>query len=339
LAEPIAVVVTEPSQVGEARRAAVALAGLLGFDETEIGKVALVVTEAASNLVKHASAGGTVLLVPIERGGAAGVEVLALDRGPGVADLAACLRDGFSTAGSPGMGLGAITRLSAFTDFYSRRPGGTAVVARLFASPPLPCERTLDVAAIAVAKAGEPICGDCWAVGQDGGLTLLLVADGLGHGPDAAMAARAAARIFRENLRLGPAGILAAADAALRGTRGAAVAVAAVDPHAREVRFAGVGNVTGTVVEGLTSRGMVSHNGIVGHAARTFQEFSYPFPPGALIVMHSDGLATRWSLDDYPGLTERHPSLIAGVLYRDFQRGRDDATVLVARDARGDAGS
>jgi len=105
LAEPIAVVVTEPSQVGEARRAAVALANLLGFDETEIAKVALVVTETASNLVKHA-AGGIVLLTPIESGGVVGVEVLALDRGPGVADLAACLRDGFSTAGTPGTGLG-----------------------------------------------------------------------------------------------------------------------------------------------------------------------------------------------------------------------------------------
>src|SRR5262249_55736521 len=158
--EPVALAVTEPSQVGESRRAAVALASALGFDEVQRARVALVVTEAASNLVKHARE-GVLLLRPLERGDAVGGEVLALGRGPGVADLAGCLGDGFSTAATPGTGLGAIVRQSTFTDFYSLRPSGTVLVSRTWSSPP--AEPSLDVAAVAVAKAGEAVCGDAWA--------------------------------------------------------------------------------------------------------------------------------------------------------------------------------
>ena len=47
--------------------------------------------------------------------------------------------------------------------------------------------------------------------------------------------------------------------------------------------------------------------------------------------MHSDGVKTHWTLEDYPGLVRRHPGLVAGLLFRDFRRERDDATVIVAR--------
>src|SRR5688572_12749729 len=112
--------VTDPSQVGEARRRAAALAQRLGFDDTDAGKVAIVVTEAANNLVKHAR-DGEILLHPLEQDGTAGLEVLALDKGPGL-DLSRCLRDGFSTGGTPGTGLGAIARLSAVFDVHSSPP-------------------------------------------------------------------------------------------------------------------------------------------------------------------------------------------------------------------------
>src|SRR5262249_13074084 len=120
-------------------------------------------------------------------------------------------------------------------------------------------------------------------------------------------------------------------------TRGAAVAVAELDLDAGLLRFAGVGNISATVFAAGVSRSAVSHNGTVGHEARKFQEFTYPFPRGALLVMHSDGLATHWRLDGYAGLAARHPALVAGVLYRDFKRGRDDVTVLAIREAENDS--
>jgi anti-sigma regulatory factor (Ser/Thr protein kinase) len=324
--------------VGEARRAAAALAGRLGFGEAEAGKVALTVTEAAHNLVKHGG-GGELLLGPVERGGVPGIEVLALDRGPGMADLNRCLRDGYSTAGTPGTGLGAILRLSSGFDIHSTCPGGTALWARLWSRPLPPggAADGLEVGAVCRPHPAERICGDAWAVEQVPGRALFVVADGLGHGPAAAAAARAAVRVFRENLGLAPAEILQVIDPALRSTRGAAVLVAEVNLAGRQVRCAGVGNASGTIWADGASRSLVSHNGTVGHAVHKIQEFTYPFPPGALLILHSDGLATSWRLDQYPGLSTRSAALVAGVLYRDFKRGRDDATVVAARENTRDA--
>src|SRR5262249_15768002 len=157
-----------------------------------------------------------------EAGGCAGIEVLALDRGPGMADVGRCRRDGFSTAGTPGTGLGAIARLSAVAGGYSPPPGGTA-------GPAPPGGGGGPRRAGPRGGGGVEVGGDAWAVTSEGGRALLLVADGLGHGPLAAEASRAAARVFRENPGLGPAGVLQAAHQALRGTRGAAVAVAELD--------------------------------------------------------------------------------------------------------------
>jgi anti-sigma regulatory factor (Ser/Thr protein kinase) len=327
-----AIPVTESSQVGEARRLALRLAQGLGFNETEAGKVAIVVSEAARNLATHAT-GGELLLRGLECDGVAGIEVLALDKGPGMANVAECLRDGYSTTGGPGTGLGAIARLSALFDIYSVPGVGTALLACLW-SGLLPRDlqpRPLEIGAVCLPKSGEGVGGDGWVVDQRPGRGLILVVDGLGHGSDAAKASGEAVTVFQKNPHLAPAAMIEAVHAALRRTRGAAVAVAEVDVLHRVVRFVGVGNIAGVILSSGGSRHTVSHYGTVGHEVRKIQEFTYPWPEGALLVIHSDGLASRWSLDRYPGLVTRHLSLIAGVLYRDHSRRRDDVTVVVAR--------
>ncbi|HEY9744481.1 MAG TPA: ATP-binding SpoIIE family protein phosphatase [Coleofasciculaceae cyanobacterium] len=328
----IALPILEPSQAGEARRMALAFASRLGFNETERGKVGLVVTEVANNLVRHAQ-DGVILLQALENNGIAGVEILALDKGPGIDNLSECLRDGFSTAGTPGNGLGAVTRLSAFFDIYSVPTVGTAILSHLWASrlPVNQPQENLKLGAVCLPIRGEEVSGDTWASDRTDNHSLLLVADGLGHGPQAAKASLEAVRVFRENVRCSPQEILEAAHAALRSTRGAAVAIAAIDFESQTVLFAGIGNISGTILSPDGSCNMVSYNGTVGHEVRKIKEFTYPWSQGSLLIMHSDGLATQWRLDRYAGLITRHPSLIAGVLYRDFNRGRDDVTVLVAR--------
>ncbi|MCI0637195.1 MAG: ATP-binding protein [Actinobacteria bacterium] len=326
-----AVTVTDPSQVSEARRVAAALAHDLQFNEETSGRVAIVVTEIATNVLKHGG-GGEILFRPVRSGTAGAIDILALDRGNGMANVQESLRDGHSTSGSPGTGLGAIRRLSDSFDIYSIPGQGTAVFSRLWS---VPSERS-NVLSITVGgtcrpNVGEDVCGDGWAVEQGPRRTLILVVDGLGHGPVAAEASREAIRLFHVNASFGPAAMIEVIHAGLRSTRGAAAAVTEIDPDDRVVRFSGVGNISEVIVTPGGQRQMVSYNGILGHTARKVVEFSYPWSHDAVLVGHTDGLASHWDLDRYPGLVTRMPSVIAGVLQRDFRRGRDDVTVVVAR--------
>jgi len=326
----------EASQVATVRRAALQMARHAGLSEPETGALALIVTEAATNLVKHAQA-GRVLLRTLDETEGPGVELLALDTGPGMAQVAQCLQDGYSTAGSPGTGLGAITRLATLWDLYSLPGHGTALLARVVhrasAAPTGELSHrstpvSLAVGVVCVPHPGETVCGDAWMVIQQAEYCLVLVADGLGHGPAAADAAHAVVQACRQHPTRTPEELLAAAHAAAQGTRGAAVGLAEINTATRMLCFTGVGNIAGVVWTVAGSHDLASHNGIVGHNMRRRQVFTYPWSPDAVVVLHSDGLQSRWRLDTYPGLARRHPSLIAGVLYRDFTRERDDVTVI-----------
>ena len=326
-----AIPVTESSQAGFARRTAAALAARLGFNEEDQGKVALVVSEAAKNLVAHARE-GQILLRPLYTGSHVGVELLALDKGPGMADVDRCMRDGFSSAGTGGVGLGAMKRQSTLFDIHSVPGVGTALLAQLWSSKP-PESEPVQVGVVCLPKPGEEVSGDSWAVDRKEGRAFFIVADGLGHGPDAARASRAAVVSFMEQGARSLVELLQGMDQELRSTRGAAVSVAVLDGG--QLHYAGVGNIAGAVVSPTGVQRMVSMNGTLGHQALRKQQFSYAWGAGASLVMCSDGLATQWKVDGYPGLLLRHPSLMAGVLYRDFFRGRDDVTVLVAREGPG----
>lgn len=323
--------VTDVSQVGETRRAAVALAADAGLDEAARGTVALLVTELATNLARHANH-GVIALRMLGEQGSGGIEALSIDKGPGIIDLARAMTDGYSSAGTAGKGLGAIQRMSSEFDVTSA-PAGTVMLARVWSAAGDRLRRAQPrVEGVACTPiTGERACGDAWVVIQGAERTLSVIADGLGHGPDAAKASEAAVRVARAHPQASPAELIRLAHGALRTTRGAAMAVAEIRRDERVVRFAGVGNVAGSIVSHDGTRSMASHNGTVGHSMYKVQEFTYPCTPESTVIMHSDGIMTRWRLDSYPGLSVRHPSLVAAVLYRDFLRGRDDATVLVTR--------
>jgi anti-sigma regulatory factor (Ser/Thr protein kinase) len=324
--------VTEMSQVAEARRAATGLADKLAFDEAGIGTIALIVTEAATNLAKHAT-GGEILLYGLQSGKVGGIQVVALDKGPGIANAAQALRDGYSTTGSPGTGLGAMERLATLFDIHSVPGAGTALLARLWSKPLSNTRpRPLEVGALSLPKPGEVVCGDRRAVAWFPERTLILVADGLGHGPGAAGAAIEAVQTFHERAALPPGAIVESIHAALRSTRGAAVAVTEIAPSQASIRFAGIGNITGIILSSEGSRQMVSHNGTAGYSARRIQEFTYPWSSDALLILYSDGLVSQLHPERYPGLLKHDPDLIAATLYRDYARGRDDVTVVVARE-------
>lgn len=329
----IRIPVTESSQPAAARREAVRLAQEGGLGEQAIGKTALVVTELATNLVKHASQ-GELLIRWFEHIGIAGIEVLSLDKGPGIADVARALGDGYSTAGSPGSGLGAVQRAAEEFDLYSRVGQGTAAVVRVWSQPPPVSPQVGALGVVHQAKPGETICGDQWTVRWFADGWTCAMADGLGHGISAAAAAQPAiAAVQQAQGKRSTRDLLRAAHEATKATRGAAFAVAVLDTQTNRVQFSGVGNISAMVLNGAERRHLVSHNGILGHACRTVTECSQPWHKHAVLLLHSDGIMSHWDLARYPSLLSRDPSLIAGILYRDFTRDRDDATVIVVKDS------
>ncbi len=320
--------IVHASDLAAARRAGARLARVQGFDETREGQLAIVITEAATNILKHAQE-GRMLLACVQEGEQRGIDLIAIDRGPGIGNLGQALRDGVSSAGTAGNGLGALIRLSDNFDAYAPRGKGAIFWMRLWqgAAPDIVAQ----TGALCLPLAGETESGDAWAVARQKRATTLMVVDGLGHGSEAAKAALGALEALAQRPGLAPGAQIEACHLALRGTRGAALAVAQFDPAEQQLYFAGVGNIAACIVDGDQRRQLVSHNGIVGHNMRKVQQFVHPCPPGALLILHSDGLGTQWDLSDYPGLVHLAPALIGAVLLRDHARGRDDACVLVKR--------
>jgi anti-sigma regulatory factor (Ser/Thr protein kinase) len=316
----------ETATASAARRAAEYLAEQIGLPERRSADLSIVVAEAAGNLVKHAREG--VLLVrparTIER---AGVEIVAIDHGPGIADLAHSIGDGHSTAGTLGIGLGAIVRQSSWWDMHSVPGKGTVLAAQVW-----PDDRPAAWAAgLTRPLTGELVSGDAYAIKEVDGRRQLLMVDGLGHGGLAAAAASEAVRAFAETPMAPPAAAVEALHRRLSHTRGAALAVAELDGTAGMVRYAGLGNIAGTVLSPGKRRGMVSLPGIAGHQRRQIREYDYPLDPDAIVLLHSDGVVDRWNPADYPGLFGHSPVVIAATVLRDAGTRRDDAGVLVGR--------
>ena len=312
-------VIRDSSAVGEARRDSQRIAEAAGLNTTDVGRTGVVATELANNLLNHGG-GGELLLQTVLRGS---MELIALDRGRGMADVQKCLRDGFSTSNTPGTGLGAVRRLSAEFDIHSEVERGTAVMARIGATVKMP------FGAICVPMEGELECGDTWRLAHRKDGTAVTVIDGLGHGAAAARAAETAAGVFLQDPFVAPRTQMERMHQTLNGTRGAAGACAQV--QGKEVLYSGIGNISGRLCDSGSSRGMVSHSGTLGYLKPRVQQFEYPPQRAALLIMHSDGISARWDLDEKQGLRNRHPAIVAAVLYRDHSRGRDDATIVVIR--------
>ena len=322
--------VTESSEIAQARRQVALLAARQGFDEEHAGRAALVAMELSSNIVKHGG-GGELIAQPLEHDEHRGVGLIALDKGPGIADLAKCLRDGYSTGSSPGTGLGATQRLSQLFDVYSQPGHGTAVLAQLWSNGRAPHPAPMEIGAIVVPMPLEVECGDAWCHVARAGGALVMGVDGLGHGFAAAQAAKSACEVFITEKTRAPAAVLERIHGALRTTRGAAAVILQIDWERRQLLAAGIGNLIAAIVDGDSTKRIPSYNGIVGHATPRIRELSYPIGPAATIIFHSDGLTGTWQLERYPGLMQHPCDTIAAVLYRDCKRGRDDSLIVVLR--------
>ena len=221
--------------------------------------------------------------------------------------------------------------MSQLFDIYSQPGNGTAVVAQLWPGGRSPRAQPIEIGAIVVPKPNEVECGDTWCYVERAGGALVMGVDGLGHGLGASQAASMACNVFMTEKTRAPAAVLERIHANLRTTRGAAAIVMEIDWDRRQLLAAGIGNLVAAIIEGSTAKRIPSYNGIVGHATPRIRELSYPITPAATVVFHSDGLTASWQPERYPGLMQHPCATIAGVLYRDCKRGRDDSLMVALR--------
>jgi anti-sigma regulatory factor (Ser/Thr protein kinase) len=317
--------VEDPSAAAGCRAAAAALSARLEFPAGRSDQLVLAVTEAASNLHKHASQGSMLLRIT-RVGDAPGIELVTIDAGPGLHDAGAAMRDGHSTSGTLGIGLGTIRRLADFCDLYSVPGHGTVLVARFWPEPRLDRD---SCAGLVRPIGGETECGDVFGVAESDGTLTGVLCDGLGHGPLAAIAAHEAVNAVLDGPADEPAAAVARAHSRMSHTRGGALAV--VQVTGRKVAFCGLGNIAAVILADGARKSMLSVPGIAGHQARAIRQFEYDAPPGAAIILHSDGLSSKWGPDSLPGLDTRDPLVAGAALLAEAGTRRDDASVLVLR--------
>ncbi len=355
LTHSLCLTVSDPSHIADARRQVASLVRYGEFTTNDSGRIALIITELATNILKHAGQGNILVqAVSSSRDFIAsdglvehnadliGLDILAIDKGPGMRDTQVCLTDGYSTAGSSGTGLGAIVRQSDDFHTYSVPGKGSVLHSRVLSSNAKPkasgsatIERLMvSIAGINVPYSGEDVSGDGWGCKATSKGIAVILADGIGHGYDAHVASKNAVNTFLESNSIGPAEYLDDVHGALASGRGAAVSIATWDLQDSQLVFCGIGNVAGSISDHQQGRKMMTFNGTLGHNIGKFHDLKYPIADDGVFVMHSDGLTANWTLDRYPGLTELPPVVIAAVLYRDLSRHRDDACIVVARKAQ-----
>ncbi|HEV7204133.1 MAG TPA: SpoIIE family protein phosphatase [Jatrophihabitans sp.] len=316
---------------GSVRRASTRLAAKLGFDEIRVAEAGIVASEAASNVWQHGREGVVAVQVALRPSGP-GLQVVAIDNGPGMADIPFSTSDGQSTAGTLGVGLGAIARLSSSLDVSSNPGLGTVLVADIWPRPDEPA--AVDIGALTRPIEGEDQCGDVVGARESEGHQVVMLADGLGHGPLAADSALEALTVFHETTSTDPVAVLTAMHGRLSHTRGAAIAVASIDPYFERMAFAGIGNVSTFVHDGDKRHVALSYPGIVGHDTARLRRADLAFGRGSLLIMHSDGVRETWNLQSTPGLLRRSSTVIAASILRDAGNRPDDASILVLRGRR-----
>lgn len=327
--------VAHPADVATARRVAMGIGTHVGMPEDQCSDLAIVVTELAQNLVRHAGS-GEVLLAPTSPD--PGLDVIAVDRGDGIADLARAQADGFSTAGTAGNGLGAARRQSSRFDLWSVPGKGTIAHARVYVRPqwrrrvswPGPEGAPLEAARLCVPCPGHAVSGDVgWILRDDADRWMFVLIDVLGHGVNAAEEAADLCRTGTALGVVGPADLLAVLHEADVGRRGAVGAAVRIDLAARRFEAAVVGNISLALPQGR----IAGTPGVLGRPHKPLRQQG-DFGPDDWLVMHSDGIRTRWPTEDLVERLQAGAGVASAWLYRDWSRPTDDASVLAARPGR-----
>ena len=304
-----------------------------GFTPLKVGEIDIIVSEIASNLIKFAETGELLYRVSSDDKGIF-FEVYCLDKGKGIKDLSRMMQDGISSSATLGQGLGAINRLSDSASIYTLPNWGTVVHSKIYQkySHTSTKQDVINFGAVQVCCPGETVCGDGFFVKKTAAGLQFLMGDGLGHGINAHEAAQEAINAFKECRHVSPVDVLRYMHEQVKKTRGLVATVAYLDFAAQKWLMCGIGNISTSLYTGLSAKNYTPYNGIVGHnIPRTLNNSVMSLEKYQTLIMHSDGLKTRWNLNDMQGLLKHEPNIIAAALYKENARYNDDMTVFAAK--------
>lgn len=318
-------------------------AKILGFSAERIGKLQIVVAELVSNLLKFGERNRELLWKIVWYKGERGIEIIGLDKGPGIGSVSQALEDGFSTSGTAGEGLGAIQRQSDFFELYSQPGQGTVVLSRFFVNEKFDEKgEPMNFAALSVAKLNEEYCGDGYYIEYEPEKQVfnILLLDGLGHGEGAHEAAQAAIEAYKVLPNDSQSLLLKGIHQQIKKTRGAVAMALKYDYTTEILSYCGVGNINGRTLSYQTVKNFFSYNGIVGHVMSSrVQDQEMKWERGSLLVLYSDGIISRWDTSKYYQIQKYDPTILAACLYRDYSRGNDDITLIISKNPATDGKS
>ena len=328
-AEESAIPVIDDASLSLVRAKAREVAGAQRLGAVDAERLATIASELGRNQLRHARR-GQVAVRPIARGEHRGVELIAADEGDGIADPTRALEGRPKIEGSLGFGLSSARALAYEIDIDVRLREGTCIRARVFDGAP---PKRREVGIYGRPYRDEPRSGDHACAHRDDDRLVLGVCDGLGHGGPARSAAGEAMRTFMHHRHGSPMEILEAAHAALGPTRGAVMAALALRQEETSLELASVGNVTVELVQPRQQRRFGGTSFVLGSPQRNWRAQSThgAVAPEEVVVLFTDGIASRASIEADFALLREHPVVIAHQLVARFGREDDDVLVLVAR--------
>lgn len=330
--------VSHLSDANEARRLVKVMASELCFDMREIEELAIVASELASNLVKHATS-GRLTFTPLKEGLRTGIKIASQDNGPGIDDVERAITDGFSTTGSLGYGLGTVNRLMDELEIQPGHDGntGTQITCVRWKREQTPkiedCPLSFGVATRAYRNSESN--GDNFVLRRSGESALIALIDGLGHGQYAKIASQTAREYIENHYDQPLEAIFRGAGRACRATRGVVMALArfACQMESISLTFASIGNIEARVFGSPAPVNIIAQRGVVGLNAPNPVVTKCSWNPDYILVLHTDGLQPNWSWHDFPELAMATASQAARYLLQVLATDSDDATVFVVKKA------
>lgn len=309
------------------------LANEAGFMVARLNEINIILAELTSNLQKYAAGGAEIFAALSGTDENAFLEIICMDNGPGIANLSRVFEDGYSSSSTIGHGLGSIRRLSDEFDIFSQQGWGTILLVRVYKNKNhIPRKSKIKFGAFVVPKPEEKVSGDGSYIIYNKKGFKVLVADGLGHGPEAALAVRQAIQAFRictestavENIRH--------LHSAIKKTRGMVANVFIYDALEKKWNICGVGNISTKLIGGILQKNYIPYNGIIGHnIPHSLNDVVLDKDDYNQFIACSDGIRSRWDIVKFPALLKKDPVIIAAAIYKEYARQNDDMSVITCK--------